>query len=295
MRFSRTLPASSTEFHDLQLTVPRGDDGQRLDVTLAAGVPLSRRRIRKAIEDGGVYVNRQRCRTASRTVHADDRLRIVYLDDEQLVPFRPEQILWSQGPLYLLHKKAGQYAQEALHRSRGTLPAELAVHLGLKGADVRPVHRLDRGTSGLILFSTDPATLQRLQRLWSSSAHKEYLAVVEPAPAWQYQRITLPIGSRRDARGRYAVEAAGRACDTEAEVIECRANRALVHLIPHTGRTHQLRVHLAALGCPLLGDSRYGGRPHPRMMLHAQTLSLNPPAWPETVEWHADPEEDWIW
>ncbi|HXH65162.1 MAG TPA: pseudouridine synthase, partial [Mariprofundaceae bacterium] len=128
-----------------------------------------------------------------------------------------------------------------------------------------------------------------------SSVRKSYLAVVDPAPDWQSQRITLAIGTRRDARGRYAVDAHGRACDTEAEVVERRAGRALVRLIPHTGRTHQLRVHLAALGCPLLGDGRYGGRPHSRMMLHAHTLSLDPPAWPEAMEWHADPEEDWIW
>lgn len=289
------MPTSAADFHDLMLTVPSAGDGKRLDVVLAECVPMSRRRIRKAIEDGGVYLNRQRCRTSGRIVRAEDHLRIVCLDGEHLVPFCPEQIIWSQGPLMLLHKKSGQYAQEALHRSRGTLPTELAMHLGRKTTDVRPVHRLDRGTSGLMLFATDSACLQRLQRHWASSVKKSYLGVVEPAPDWQSQHITLPIGSRRDARGRYAVQEDGRPCDTEAEVIERRDARALLRLVPHTGRTHQLRVHLAALGCPLLGDSRYGGHPHPRMMLHAQTLSLDPPAWPEPIAWHANPEEDWIW
>ncbi len=277
------------------LTVPGAGDGQRLDVVLAQGVSMSRRRIRRVIEDGGVYLNRHRCRTAGRTVRTGDRLRIVCLDGETLVPFRPEQILWSQDSLILVHKQSGQYAQEALHRSRGTLPAELALHLGLKADDVRPVHRLDRGTSGLMLFATDPATLQHLQRHWASSVQKSYLGVADPAPDWQHRRIDLPIGTRRDAQGRYAVDPAGRACDSEAGIIERRDGRALVRLIPHTGRTHQLRVHMAALGCPLLGDSRYGGRPHPRLMLHAHTLSLEPPAWPEAMEWHADPKEDWIW
>jgi 23S rRNA pseudouridine1911/1915/1917 synthase len=277
------------------ITVPRASNGLRLDVALAQGTALSRRRIRRAIEDGGVYLNRKRCRTAGRIVHADDRMRIVCLDGEKLVPFRPEQILWTQDSLILVHKESGQYAQEALHRSRGTLPVELALHLGLKAGDVRPVHRLDRGTSGLMLFATDSATLQHLQRHWASSVRKSYLGVIEPAPDWQSRRIDLPIGTHRDAHGHYAVDPAGRACDSEAEIIERRGYRALVQLIPHTGRTHQLRVHLAALGCPLLGDSRYGGRPHSRMMLHAQTLSLHPPAWPEIMEWHADPKEDWIW
>lgn len=283
------------EFTDLAMTVPRALAGQRLDQALAEGLSLSRRRIRRAIEDGGVYVNRQRCRTAGRAVRADDRLRLVCLDGEALVPFVPEQIVWREGALVLVHKRSGQYAQEALHRSRGTLPLELAAHLGLPATAVRPVHRLDRGTSGLMLFATDAAVLQRLQQLWAGSVQKAYLAVTEPAPDWETQRITLAIDAKRDARGRYAVREDGRACDTEARVIERRGNRALVHLVPHTGRTHQLRVHLAALGCPLLGDGRYGGRPHSRMMLHAQTLSLNPPAWPAPIAWHADPEEDWIW
>lgn len=285
----------SPEFVDLAMTVPRRLAGARLDVVLAEGLSLSRRRIRRAIEDGGVYINRQRCRTAGRAVRTEDKLRLVCLDGEAMVPFTPDQIVWHEGALVLLHKLGGQYAQEALHRSRGTLPAELAAHLGLQAADVRPVHRLDRDTSGLMLFATDAAVLQRLQQLWAKSVQKSYLAVCEPAPSWDSQRITLAIGTKRDARGRYAIEEDGRACDTEATVVERRGNRALLHLVPHTGRTHQLRVHLAALGCPLLGDGRYGGRPHTRMMLHAQTLSLNPPAWPEPIAWHADPKEDWIW
>ena len=293
MRCSPTL--ISPEFVDLAMTVPRRLAGQRLDLALADGLGLSRRRIRRAIADGGVYVNRQRCRTAGRAVRADDRLRLVCLDGEALVPFVPEQVVWSGGALVLIHKRSGQYAQEALHRSLGTLPAELAAHLNLPAANVRPVHRLDRGTSGLMLFATDAMALQQLQRLWATSVQKSYLAVTEPAPDWGSRRITLAIGAKRDARGRYAVAEDGRACDTEAEVIARRGDRALVHLVPHTGRTHQLRVHLAALGCPLLGDVRYGGRPHARMMLHAQTLTLNPPAWPAPIAWHADPTEDWIW
>jgi len=81
------------------------------------------------------------------------------LDGEQLTPFDPQQLIWQQPPLYLINKRRGQYAQEALHRSRGTLPAELArfLQLHLKDAEnLRPVHRLDRGTSGLLLFSSDP-------------------------------------------------------------------------------------------------------------------------------------------
>ncbi len=260
--------------------------------------PVSRRRARRAIDEGGVYINDRRCRTAGRRLKSGDRLRLVMLDGEDLVPFDPRQLIWQQPPLYLIHKRTGQYAQEALHRSRGTLPDELARFLELPPAQaerLRPVHRLDRETSGLILFSAEPLQLQQLQKHWHRATEKEYLAVVEPAPAWQHRRIRLPIGRQRDARGCYHVDEQGRACDTEASVLERRGNRALLSLLAHTGRSHQLRVHLSSLGYPILGDSRYGGKPWRRLMLHARRLKISPPALSEAHAWLCPPEEDWQW
>jgi len=285
-------------FQDLNAVVSAGQAGQRLDQGLALIFPVSRRRSRRAIDEGGVYLNGSRCRTAGRQLKTGDRLRLVMLAGEKIVPFEPAQLVWSRPPLYLVHKKSGQYAQEALHRSQGTLPDELARHLGLpplEAARLRPVHRLDRDTSGLILFSSDPALLNHIQRHWHTSTEKYYLAVVEPAPDWNERRIRLAISGKRDQDGRYHVAERGRSCDTEAKVVERRGERALLKLIPHTGRTHQLRVHLAALGCPILGDARYAGRPHSRLMLHAQALRIAPPATPETYEWNTPPEEDWQW
>jgi len=286
-------------FQDLSARADAALAGQRLDQALAQAFSLSRRRVRRAIDEGGVYLNSKRIRTAGRAVQAGDRLRIVMLDNEKLLPLTPEQLIWHDKSLFLLHKKSGQYAQEALHRSLGTLPLELAALLQLSQPQanlLRPVHRLDRGTSGLMLLSSDPARLQLLQQHWQTAAAKRYIAIVEPAPAWETQRIRLSISRQRNRHGCYTIdEAEGRACDTEARVVERRGERALVELIPHTGRTHQLRVHLAALGCPILGDSRYGGKPHTRLMLHACDLSLTPPAMPEPHAWHADPEEDWTW
>jgi len=286
------------DFRDYRLAVPAGGTPLRLDAFLAAQLPLSRRRIRTAIDDGGVYVNRRRCRKAGRLLKGGERLRLVLLEHEQHVPFVPQQLVWMEPPLYLVHKKSGQYAQEALHRSRGTLPCELAQHLQLAANAarlLRPVHRLDRGTSGLMLLSSSATQLQHLQRHWRSLVGKAYLAVVEPAPAWETQRITLPISRLRDRHGRYIIHEDGRACETGATVLERRENRALLRLIPHTGRTHQLRVHLSALGCPILGDHRYGGRPHHRLMLHAYGLSVQAPAMDREHSWQVDPEEDWKW
>ncbi len=286
------------DFQDLRAVAGSTVHGQRLDQGLTLLFELSRRRIRRAIDEGGVYLNQKRCRTAGRKLSRGDKLRIVLLDKEKLNPFDAAQLIWQQPPLYLLNKRAGQYSQEALHRSRGTLPDELAKYLALPPAQactLRPVHRLDKGTSGLLLFSSDPTLLQQLQAHWKTCTSKSYLAVVEPAPEWQSQEINLAIGQLRDNQGRYHVNEHGRSCRTSAQVVERKGNRALIRLQLHTGRTHQLRVHLSALGCPILGDTRYGGKAHARLMLHAEFLRIIQPALPESIEWKAPPEENWLW
>ena len=289
-----------TRFSDNSFTTAAKDAGRRLDQVLTDKAGLSRRRIRRAIDDGGVYVNRRRCRKAGLICKAGAKLRLVILEDEYLMPLSEEQVLWQQDDLVLINKYAGQYAQEALHRSRGTIPAELAVLIGLtpeQARQLRPVHRLDRGTSGLMLLCWRPELLNHFQINWRECVAKEYLAVISPAPAWQRQRIRLPIGAARDAAGRYAVDKeGGRACDTVAEVLETRQGRALLRLTPHTGRTHQLRVHLAHAGRPILGDKRYGGARHVRMMLHAHRLCVHPPALPRKMDWQVEPDEEtWTW
>jgi 23S rRNA pseudouridine1911/1915/1917 synthase len=289
-------------FQDFPLTLEHADAGKRLDSALSEHLPLSKRRIRLAIDDGGVYVNRQRCRKAGLTVKGGERVRLVILENETLIPFSEDQLIWRDHDLLLINKRAGQYAQEALHRSRGTLPAEISAWLGLGGGTaqiLRPVHRLDRGTSGLMLLSGNPDRIKHMQSHWAECVEKTYLAVVEPSPAWEEKRIRLAIAATRNRHGCYRPDPAGRDCDTSARVLQRKAGRALLQLVPHTGRSHQLRVHLAAEGCPILGDARYGGRPHARMMLHAYRLCVQPPALNETHLWEISPDinckEDWQW
>jgi len=292
------MNSSSPNFQDMRAIATPTQHQQRLDQGLAQLFNLSRRRSRRAIDEGGVYLNQKRCRTAGRMLKCGDKIRVVLLEKETLVPFEEKQLVWQKEPLYLLNKQSNQYAQEALHRSRGTLPYELAQHLNLtsqQATGLRPVHRLDRGTSGLMLFSSDAKVLQNIQTNWHQCSFKSYLAVVEPAPSWDQQMITLAIENKRDKRGRYHVSEHGRSCKTEAEVIQRQGNRALLKLIPHTGRTHQLRIHLAALGCPILGDIRYGGKAHRRLMLHAESLRIIKPALSQDMAWHAAPGENWQW
>lgn len=288
-------------FEDIKLTIPLEEGGQRLDSALAAISTYSRRRLQRAIDEGGVYLNKKRCRKAGRIIQGGEKVRIVMLDDEKLVPFSESQIVWREQSWVLVHKKAGQYAQEALHRSKGTLPYEIAMALKLtpvQNKHLRPVHRLDKGTSGLMMFSYEPKALQHLQHHWQKAVDKEYMAVVSPAPSWDTQLIESSISAKADRMGRYHVDAKGRVCKTDAYVMERRDNKALLRLIPHTGRTHQLRVHLASLGCPIVGDTRYGGSKHKRMMLHAKRLNIKGFAMRsrETeLTWSVEPEGDWEW
>jgi 23S rRNA pseudouridine1911/1915/1917 synthase len=288
-------------FEDIKLHIPLEQGGQRLDSALAAIAPFSRRRLQRAIDEGGVYLNKKRCRKAGRIIQGGEKIRIVMLDDEILVPFSEEQIIWRDKAWVLVHKKAGQYAQEALHRSKGTLPYELAMALKLtpvQNKHLRPVHRLDKGTSGLMMFSYEPKALQHLQQKWQHAVDKVYLAVVSTAPSWDEMLIETAISAKADRYGRYHVDSQGRASKTEAFVMERKDGKALLRLIPRTGRTHQLRVHLASLGHPILGDTRYGGKKHGRMMLHAQTLKIKGYAMraKETeLAWCVEPEGDWVW
>lgn len=288
-------------FEDIKLNIPAEQGGQRLDSALAIISAFSRRRVQRAIDEGGVYVNKKRCRKAGRIIQGGEKIRLVMLEGEQLTPFSAEQIVWQERDWTLVHKKANQYAQEALHRSKGTLVYELSMFLDLLPVQtklLRPVHRLDKGTSGLMMFCHDPKALQHLQHHWHQAVDKEYLAVVSPAPDWTEKLIEEPISAKADRAGRYHVAKDGKMSKTEAFVVEVRDNQALLRLVPHTGRTHQLRVHLAHLGCPIVGDNRYGGRKHNRLMLHAQTLKIKGYAMrsrePQLV-WSVEPEGDWSW
>jgi len=288
-------------FTDLKLNIPLEQGGQRLDSALAVISSYSRRRMQRAIDEGGVYVNRKRCRKAGRIIQGGEKIRLVLLDDEVLNPFSAEQIVWQHDCWTLIHKRGNQYAQEALHRSKGTLPYELAMYQQLKpiqSKHLRPVHRLDRGTSGLMMFCHKPQALQHLQQHWFQAVDKAYMAVVSPIPTWTTQLIEAPLSAKSDKAGRYRVSNDGKQSKTEAFVLEKRGNKALLRLIPHTGRTHQLRVHLAHLGCPIVGDSRYGGVKHQRLMLHAQELKIKGYAMrskdPQHI-WSVEPEDDWTW
>ncbi len=173
------------------------------------------------------------------------RLRIAYEDEQLLVVDKPAPL----ASVASLQKADGMTLENAVYAHLGC-PAEFCYH---------PVNRLDKGTSGLMAVAKTAHAQQRLQRLLHTDAFlREYLAVCEGEPPQDKGVIDLPIGKEDAASIRRVVRADGQSAVTHYRVLEKQNGRSLVRLRLETGRTHQIRVHLSALGCPICGDFLYG-------------------------------------
>ena len=277
-----------------KLIVPPELAGARLDVALAALLPdTTRSAARRLIDEGQVTVVHGKAR-ASRAVVAGETLTapvaipasaapavlvpsagaltIVYEDRDIAVIDKPAGLA--------VHPGAGHAEDTLVNRLLGYDPSILGA-----GDMERPgiVHRLDKDTSGLIAVARTPAAHAYLARQWRErSVVKRYWALVEGAPRAREGMIAMPIG--RDVRNRKRMAPAldGRAARTTYRVEQTYKGFALLDIRIETGRTHQIRVHLAALGHPVAGDRLYGARrPLPgltRQFLHAYLLGLRLPS-----------------
>lgn len=265
--------------------------GLRLDQALAAAAGLPRRRARQLIATGRVLRNGETVRVQSRTVEAGDVFELVSDGAEPPpLPLEPPQVevLFDDRRLLVADKPAGVLSQPASTSSAGELAMDQRLLLALaleEGAPpfLRLVHRLDRLTSGVLLFARHPDSLGPLAAAWREGlVERVYLAVVEGRPEEDRLHLDDPIGRDRDHAWRFQVDPRGRPARTEVTVVGriVAAGRALalVECRLGTGRTHQVRVHLAAAGHPVVGDRLYGSRcPATRPLLHASTLALPHP------------------
>ncbi|WP_008311949.1 RluA family pseudouridine synthase [Leptolyngbya sp. PCC 6406] len=277
-------------------------ESERLDRWLSAHLPdLSRNRLQKLIDGEYVTLNGQLCTDKKRLVQAGDIICLT-LPEAQPLELTPESIpldiLYEDDHLIIVNKPAGLVVHPAPGNRSGTLVNALLAHcgeglLGIGGVQ-RPgiVHRLDKDTTGAIVVAKTDLAHQDLQaQMKAKTARREYLGVVYGAPREQGGTVDAPLGRDPSDRKRQAivtVEKGGRNAVTHWQVQERIGNFTVMAFRLETGRTHQIRVHCAHLGHPIVGDPVYGagrsvGVNLPGQALHAARLTLRHPATGETV------------
>jgi RluA family pseudouridine synthase len=274
----------------VRLVVRPEHDGLRLDQFLAAATSLSRRAARRLIDDGLVARNCQPTRVLGRVLEWGDVVDVLRSPDELGAPARPDlpalPVLFADRWLVAVDKPAGMLSQPGRGTAGELATDQLAVlRLALEqGAKpyLRLVHRLDRTTSGVAVLAANPQAHAPLVAAWADGAvDRRYLAVVEGEPAVDEALLDRPIGRDPSHGWRFRVDESGRPARTAVRVAARLADGlALVECRLLTGRTHQVRVHLAAWGHPVLGDRLYGSRRAalaPRPLLHAAVVELPHP------------------
>jgi 23S rRNA pseudouridine1911/1915/1917 synthase len=300
----------------LSVSIPEHLDGLRLDQALAELVPdYSRSRLQQWIRDGQVTLDNRVSRVRER-VRCGDTVRIdAEISGESA--FAAEaiglELIHEDDHLLVINKPPGLVVHPAAGNPDGTLLNALLHHdpglAALPRAGI--VHRLDKDTSGLMVVARSLSAHNSLvEALQERRVQREYLAVVNGVLT-AGGRIEAPIGRHPVDRKRMAVVAGGRAAITHYRVIERYRAHTLVRVRLETGRTHQIRVHMAHIHCPVVGDPVYGGRPRlprgagdalkhalrdfRRQALHAQRLELVHPASGEYMVWEAPLPPDMQW
>ena len=286
---------ASTQFLQVEQT------SDRLDRYLAQHLPdLSRSRIQQLIEQGHVQVNGQVCISKKASVQTGDRISL-QIPAAQPLDLQPENIpldiLYEDDSLLIINKPAGLVVHPAPGHPAGTLVNALLAHCNLPGIGgvQRPgiVHRLDKDTTGAIAIAKTDQAHQHLQaQLKAKTARREYLGIVYGSPKTDNGTIDLPIGRHPVDRKKMAVvpiEKGGRSAVTHWRVKERLGNYTLMHFQLETGRTHQIRVHSAQMGHPIIGDPVYSsgrsvGVNLPGQALHAWRLRLQHPVTQERIE-----------
>ena len=283
--------------------------GMRLDAFLARMIPgQSRSFLARSIEQGAVRLDGVAARAAAR-LKAGSLVCLTVPAPPRAGPAAEEiplDFLFRDDVLAAVNKPAGMVVHPAKGNWKGTLAGALRWHLereggGLStaGGPTRPgiVHRLDRDTSGVIVVARTEEAHHRLARQFERrTVGKTYLALTQGEPDLDRDEISAPIGIHPYQREKMAVRRdhpTSREAVTRYEVVERLGGAALVRVTPQTGRTHQIRVHLAHIGCPVLCDALYSGRPviEPsffglpagppllsRQALHAASLAIDHPA-----------------
>ena len=300
--------ANAVELRSLQVTMAQ--HGVRLDKALADLVPeFSRSYLQQLLAQGAVGLNAKQVEKASAKVKFGDVLTVEMRPTAQSQSFKPEamalDVVYEDAHLLVVNKPAGLVVHPAPGNWSGTLLNGLLAHHA--GAALVPragiVHRLDKDTSGLMVVAKDRSTMDALVALIAQrDVSRRYLALGHQA--WvgaQVQKVQAPIGRDPRNRLRMAVvdlaQHAGKLAATDITCWDTKDGYCLVHCKLHTGRTHQIRVHMLSLGHPLVADALYGGAPAggmQRQALHAFRLSFVHPVTGQLLELAAQPPADFL-
>lgn len=293
--------------------VPQALEGERIDRVVAVIGGFTRSDAALAVDNGKVTIGGQVVTSRSRRVHIGDEIMVdatptvvvVTLDPDPSIRF---DVVFEDDDVLVVNKPPGLVVHPGTGTIKGTLVHGLLARypdlaaLAVGDQDIRPgiVHRLDKGTSGLLMVGrTSEAVASLVKQLAARSVERRYVALAWGRFSARAGLIDAPVGRSDSDPTRMAVSASGREARTRYEVtqqFEHPEATALVACRLETGRTHQIRVHLAAIGHPVVGDTAYGGAkrtiPSPRVFLHAATLGFTHPVTGERLSFTSELPKD---
>ena len=292
------------------LHAPLAQHGARLDKALAELVPeFSRSYLQQLLEQGAVQLNHKPASKASAKVKLGDVIAVEMRPTAQSQSFKPEamalDVVFEDEHLLVVNKPAGLVVHPAPGNWSGTLLNGLLAHHAAAATVPRAgiVHRLDKDTSGLMVVAKTRQTMDALVALIARrDVSRRYLALAhKPWAGAQMQAVNAPIGRDPRNRLRMAVvdlaQHAGKEARTDITCWDTTDAHCLVHCKLHTGRTHQIRVHMLSLGHALVADAVYGGAAAggmQRQALHAFRLSFVHPVTAQMLELAAEPPQDFL-
>lgn len=277
--------------------------GLRLDQFLAFWMnDFSRNQLQELVISGHVWVAGVPQKTPSKRLTAHQAVAVELVPTAQSLAFTPEplplDIVFEDAHCLVINKPPGRVVHPAAGHWSGTLLNGLLAHH--QGAASLPragiVHRLDKDTSGLMVVGKTTESVTALSRaIAAREVHREYLAIAQGAMPTTRLEIDACVGRDLQSRVRMAVRASGKMARTDVDRLVVADGYCGVRCTLHTGRTHQIRVHMSHKGLPLVGDALYGGKPAlglTRQALHATALSLDHPASGHRMHWRVLPPCD---
>ena len=289
----------------IKLIVPETHNGVRLDVFMAESCDFTRSFGQKLIQEQLVKINQKAENKPGKLLKNGQVIEFVIPEPKAAIPKAedlPLEIIYQDPDLLVLNKPRGLSVHPGAGRSSGTLVNALLHHIqdlsGIGGV-LRPgiVHRLDKDTSGIMLVAKNDKTHTALSQQFAQRlVKKEYLALVEGKPKAARFSIEAPLGRNKTDRKKFGISPTGKPATTGVELVKEYPGFTLLRILPETGRTHQIRVHLAAQGLPIVGDSTYGKSKNPFSLsgqfLHAEKLTFIHPNTKDVMSFRAElPEE----